>query len=109
MASCKRFMKGYSQTGLLTLQEQTAVPELIQLRILSNVVWFVGRAVTGRLCAGMLTNPLFLLTFFPARLPGEDDIASLASRAASYVKRIEWLETHRQQLEEMIIAVMPHG
>jgi len=80
---CRQFMAGFAQHGRLTPEEQRVVPDLIQLRILSNVVWFVGRAVAG-----------------------EDSIASLAARAQSYVRRISWLEIHGQEVVDAIAIAM---
>jgi hypothetical protein len=52
-----------------------AMPALINLRILSNVVYFVGRA-----------------------LAGEDDISSLTSRAATYAARVVWVNENADKI-----------
>ena len=52
-----------------------AMPALINLRILSNVVYFVGRA-----------------------LAGEDDISSLTSRAGTYAARVVWVNDNAEKI-----------
>jgi uncharacterized protein (UPF0333 family) len=52
-----------------------AMPALINLRILSNVVYFVGRA-----------------------LAGEDDISSLTSRAGTYAARVVWVNDNADKI-----------
>ncbi|GFR42782.1 hypothetical protein Agub_g3745 [Astrephomene gubernaculifera] len=76
---CQRFVTGFAQHGRLTEAEIAAVPDLINLRIFSNAVYFTGRA-----------------------LAGEDSLESLTSRAASYAKRVRWVNTHREQLAAAI-------
>ena len=51
--------------------------ELINLRILSNVVYFVGRALGGNF------TPIFLSSLFLYQ--GEDSIDSLTTRAVTYI------------------------
>ena len=63
--------------------EAEAIPDLISLRVLSNVVYFTGRAVVG-----------------------EDSISSLTSRAASYAKRVRWINCHRMALVGVVEARM---
>lgn len=77
------FIDGYSETGVLTLEEARAIPDLINLRILSNVVYFCGRAVAG-----------------------EDDISSLTTRIANYEKRVNWIKEHGDQIVARIIDKM---
>ena len=43
------FLTGFSKYGILSEKEIELIPDLIVLRILSNVVFFVGRTVTGYL------------------------------------------------------------
>jgi homoserine kinase type II len=62
------FIAGYAEHGVLTAAEIAAVPALINLRVLSNVVYFVGRAAAG-----------------------EDDISSLTTRIESYAARVRWV------------------
>ena len=73
------FVEGYASTAALTEKEINCVPELIILRVLSNVVYFVGRAVAG-----------------------EDSIDSLTSRAEMYYKRIKWIKENRDMLVDVI-------
>lgn len=68
-------IQGYRQFVQLTSVEVSAIGDLIILRILSNIVYFVGRAAAG-----------------------EDNIATLTSRLDAYMKRIEWLRAHRQDI-----------
>jgi len=77
------FMSGYAQHGVLSESEMELIPKLIVLRILSNVVFFVGRTITG-----------------------EDSSASLTSRAALYSARVEWIYTNEQTIVDMIKAKM---
>eukprot|EP00557_Chaetoceros_sp_GSL56_P009736 CAMPEP_0176478626 /NCGR_PEP_ID=MMETSP0200_2-20121128/1285_1 /TAXON_ID=947934 /ORGANISM="Chaetoceros sp., Strain GSL56" /LENGTH=401 /DNA_ID=CAMNT_0017874573 /DNA_START=203 /DNA_END=1408 /DNA_ORIENTATION=- len=77
------FIDGYSETGELTLDEARAIPDLINLRILSNVVYFCGRAVAG-----------------------EDDISSLTTRIENYEKRVNWIKEHGDEIVARIIDKM---
>ena len=61
--TCAR-RSGYSQNARLTDAELTALPDCINLRIFSNVIYFTGRAYAG-----------------------EDGLESLTSRADAYAKR----------------------
>ncbi len=65
----EEFLAGYMQTAVLTSDEIDALPDLIILRILSNVVYFVGRAVSG-----------------------EGDMATLTTRVETYWKRCVWIK-----------------
>lgn len=75
------FAEGYATTAKLTEKEINCIPELIILRVLSNVVYFVGRAVAG-----------------------EDGIESLTTRAEMYYKRIKWIKEHRDELIQVIVS-----
>mmetsp|Transcript_15709 Transcript_15709/g.21623 ORF Transcript_15709/g.21623 Transcript_15709/m.21623 type:complete len:399 (+) Transcript_15709:82-1278(+) len=77
------FIEGYATTGVLTPEEARAVPELINLRILSNVVYFVGRAVAG-----------------------EDDIASLTTRIQMYCERVDWVKANADRIANQVIEKM---
>jgi homoserine kinase type II len=55
------------------------VPDLINLRILSNVIYFVGRALSK-----------------------EDDISSLTTRLENYNKRVDWVYTNAGAIVESI-------
>jgi homoserine kinase type II len=63
------FIDGFATTGKLTKVEAEAIPDLINLRILSNIVYFVGRAIAG-----------------------EDDISTITTRIANYEKRVNWVK-----------------
>ncbi len=59
---------GYGLSGAeLSDAEISIMPDLINLRIFSNVIYFTGRAMAG-----------------------EDGIDSLTSRAGAYAKRVRW-------------------
>lgn len=66
------FVSGYAEHGQLTAAEMEIIPDLINLRIFSNVIYFTGRA-----------------------LAKEDDIETLTSRAGSYAKRVRWVNANR--------------
>jgi len=65
--------------GKLTRKEVEAIPDLINLRVLSNVVYFVGRAIAG-----------------------EDKIDSLLTRAETYSKRVTWIKTNKDNIISII-------
>uniref|UniRef100_A0A7S3RAN5 Aminoglycoside phosphotransferase domain-containing protein n=1 Tax=Dunaliella tertiolecta TaxID=3047 RepID=A0A7S3RAN5_DUNTE len=69
------FLEGYAMHGQLTDLEAECIPDLINLRIASNAVYFTGRAV-GK----------------------EDSIEALTSRAAQYAKRVRWVNANREKL-----------
>jgi len=68
--------------GRLRKTEIGCIPDLIILRILSNVVYFVGRAVAG-----------------------EDSIDSLTTRAEMYYNRIQWIKTNKGKIVDIISVV----
>eukprot|EP00199_Chlamydomonas_sp_CCMP681_P002332 CAMPEP_0119116414 /NCGR_PEP_ID=MMETSP1180-20130426/52269_1 /TAXON_ID=3052 ORGANISM="Chlamydomonas cf sp, Strain CCMP681" /NCGR_SAMPLE_ID=MMETSP1180 /ASSEMBLY_ACC=CAM_ASM_000741 /LENGTH=393 /DNA_ID=CAMNT_0007105557 /DNA_START=17 /DNA_END=1198 /DNA_ORIENTATION=- len=72
---CQDFVTGYALHGQLTEREIEVMPDLINLRIFSNAVYFVGRA-----------------------LAGEDSLSSLTTRAGSYAKRVKWVNTNRDAI-----------
>ena len=75
-AHVEAFAAGYAEAGgRLTAREIELVPDLVVLRVLSNVVYFAGRAAAG-----------------------EDSIAPLTGRAAVYAKRCRWLLEQRAWL-----------
>ncbi len=76
----KDFIEGYSVHGKLTKTEIESIPELMKLRILSNVIYFVGR--------------------WKAK---EDTINQLTDRAGSYKKRCIWINDNRQKLIDTIL------
>ena len=75
MAFLQPFVEGYAEHGVLTADEVAAVPSLIILRILSNVVYFVGRA-----------------------LAKEDELSTLTKRIETYCKRVDWLTANADAL-----------
>jgi homoserine kinase type II len=67
--SVAAYLDGYAAGGgRLTRRECELVPALIRARVLSNVVYFAGRAVSG-----------------------EDSVEPLSGRAGVYAKRVRWL------------------
>lgn len=80
------FTRGFAKHGILTEAEIEMVPELIILRVLSNVVFFVGRTLTG-----------------------EDEANALMTRAAAYNARIEWIRTSREIITNIICKYMRNG
>lgn len=77
------YIDGYATTGELTLAEAKAVPDLINLRILSNIVYFVGR-----------------------HLAGEDDISSITTRIENYARRVDWIKTNGDAIAQRIVEKM---
>jgi Ser/Thr protein kinase RdoA (MazF antagonist) len=76
---CQEFVEGYALHGELTEQEMELIPDLINLRIFSNAVFFVGR-----------------------HLAGEDSLESLTSRAGAYAKRVKWVNANRTAIVNAI-------
>jgi Ser/Thr protein kinase RdoA (MazF antagonist) len=81
MGYFEQFVDGFAVHGELSKAEIEAVPILIRLRILSNVVYFVGRA-----------------------LAGEDRISTLTSRIETYCKRLRWLKTNEAEIVGLIMG-----
>ena len=69
------FVDGFAVHGELTCVEIESMCVLIRLRILSNVVYFVGRALSG-----------------------EDELSTLTSRIETYCKRLRWLKTNESEI-----------
>ena len=64
------YISGYGEGGgRLTAAEIRLVPQLIILRVLSNVIYFAGRAAAG-----------------------EDSVEPLVGRAKVYEQRVRWLQ-----------------
>eukprot|EP00955_Chlamydomonas_euryale_P077133 362866-Chlamydomonas_euryale.AAC.4 len=80
---CERFVTGYVQHGQLTAAEIKALPDLINLRIFSNAIYFTGRAIAG-----------------------EDSLESLTSRAPAYARRVKWVNANRDAIQSAIEAKM---
>jgi len=77
------FIDGFAKTGELTKVEAEAIPDLINLRILSNIVYFVGRAIAG-----------------------EDDISSITTRIANYERRVKWVKDNGDAIVGRIVEKM---
>jgi homoserine kinase type II len=75
----EQFVDGFAVTGELTAMEIESICTLIRLRILSNVVYFVGRA-----------------------LAGEDTLSTLTCRIDNYCQRLRWVKTN----EEKVVALI---
>lgn len=76
------FIAGFAYSMTLTQSECQSLPMLIVLRILSNVVFFVGRAMVG-----------------------EDKHETLtAGRAAAYRHRIEWILSNKSEIVSSCMA-----
>ncbi len=61
-----------------TLQVE-CIPDLVNLRIINNVVYFVGRAIAE-----------------------EDDISALTTRAGMYAARCKWVVDNRDEIVKII-------
>lgn len=77
------FIDGYCEHGLLTELECRGLPDMINLRVLSNCVYFVGRAISG-----------------------QDTIASLTSRADMYAQRVLWVNENKDRITECVAKRM---
>jgi homoserine kinase type II len=77
------YIDGYATTGRLTREEAQAIPDLINLRILSNIVYFVGRHIAG-----------------------EDDIASITTRIENYARRVDWIKSNGDAIAHRIVEKM---
>jgi homoserine kinase type II len=78
------YIMGYkSAGGKLTRRECELVPDLISLRILNNVVYFVGRGLTG-----------------------EDTYEPITGRAGVYGKRVIWLQNKKDWLIEQCLQLV---
>eukprot|EP00667_Euglena_gracilis_P014113 EG_transcript_14609 len=78
------FADGYAQCGHLTLEEVAVIPDLVKLRVLSNVIFFASRAMAK-----------------------EDDIESLTSRATGCERRVRWVNENRDAVVDAIKSRMP--
>ena len=77
------YIDGYATTGILTKEEAEAVPDLINLRILSNIVYFIGRHIAG-----------------------EDDISSITTRISNYARRVDWVKNNGDVIVKRIVDKM---
>jgi homoserine kinase type II len=72
------FTAGYGAGGgKLLAREMDLIPELVILRVLSNVVYFCGRSISG-----------------------EDSIEALTGRAKTYAARCQWVYRNREWIVE---------
>lgn len=76
------YCNGYAETSTLTKAEIEFIPDLIILRILSNVVFFVGRGISD-----------------------EDTFDALTTRAKMYYERIQWIKDNRQKIVNICSVV----
>jgi homoserine kinase type II len=82
MAPMREYMRGYALGGgSLPRREVELIPRLIVLRVLNNIVYFVGRAIAG-----------------------EDSIEPITGRAQIYAKRCDWLIHHNDELVNHFLA-----
>lgn len=79
----EEFVTGYAINGELTQAEIEAIPDFINLRIFSNVIYFTGRAWAK-----------------------EDGLDSLTTRAGTYAKRVRWVNANRQAIVDAITQRM---
>lgn len=87
LPSLKDYIAGFAEGGgVLTEAEIKALPALINLRVLSNVVYFVGRS-----------------------LAGEDDIKSLTSRAEAYAARVRFVNANGPLLQQLLTDALLKG
>lgn len=77
------FIDGYCEHGQLTELECRGLPDMINLRVLSNCVYFVGRAISG-----------------------QDTIATLTSRADMYAQRVTWVNENKDRISECVASRM---
>ena len=75
------FLSGFCEFITLTEDEARALPALIKLRVLSNVVYFVGRSIAK-----------------------EDGIECCTTRIANYAGRIMWLSDNSEMLISSVLA-----
>jgi homoserine kinase type II len=78
-----QFVTGFAKHGKLTEAEIKKIPDLINLRVLSNVVYFVGRAIAK-----------------------EDGIESLTKRAGTYNTRVKWINDNAQAIIDCVASKM---
>lgn len=80
----KPLIQGYAAHGKLSTAEAEAMPTLLNLRILSNVVFFVGRA-----------------------LAGEDGWSTLTNRLEAYETRVKWAHTNAAAVTQLVLQLVP--
>lgn len=84
----EEFSRGFASTSCKFCEEELrAVPTLIQLRILSNVIFFMGRASVGEDTPAILTG----------------------GKASVYSDRIRWIENHSQDIIALLVKYFTVG
>jgi Ser/Thr protein kinase RdoA (MazF antagonist) len=76
MDNFAEFIEGYASAGIVTEAEALVVPDLIRLRILSNVIYFVGRAICREDSPKILTD----------------------GKASSYVDRLAFIDANKDKI-----------
>lgn len=78
MSNLKLFIGGFRQANLVALDklEVEALPLMIKVRVLSNVIYFVGRAISG-----------------------EAALTQLTERIEGYCRRLIWLDNERNRAD----------
>jgi len=77
------FIDGFCETGSLTPDEVEGLPDMINMRVMSNAIYFVGRAIAN-----------------------EDTIRSLTKRADTYAQRMVWVRDNRERIVQCVKARM---
>ena len=80
----ERFVDGFCSHATLTPDEIEGLPDMINMRVMSNCVYFVGRAIAK-----------------------EDSIESLTKRADMYAQRMVWVRDNREKIVESIRSRLP--
>jgi Ser/Thr protein kinase RdoA (MazF antagonist) len=75
------YIAGYCRRATPTEAEIDALPDLIKLRVLETVVYFVARSASG-----------------------EDDISQLALRAENYAARVAWIDANAEFIRDAMRA-----
>lgn len=75
------FIDGFCENGQLTPAEVEGIPDMINMRVMSNAIYFVGRAIAK-----------------------EDTIKSLTKRADMYAQRMVWVRDNREKIVSCIEA-----
>lgn len=119
---CSSFIKGFAQYGRLSAAECEGLPEMINLRVMSNVRARPGEPPASarraprppnprgasphlRSCPRRAPHPQ-VIYFVGRALSGEDTIDSLTSRAEMYATRMEWVSANRQRIVDCIAQQM---
>jgi len=77
------YIKGYCRRATPTEAEIDALPDLVKLRVLETVVYFVSRSIAK-----------------------EDDISQLALRAENYAARVEWIDANADRIRAAMRAAL---